>query len=683
MSAVNELVITPEFVTNIIAVDLADETTFTTADKAKLNGIEAGAQVNTVTKVAGKTGVVELDAGDIAYDASETYASGKIGAALKSAEEKLNTINAGDIGYDASTAYGSGTVGKELTELNRQISESITPAIEQLTEDLDGKAPVIINTASGEIASFADGADGMPVKSLVANIEPVQDLHGYDNPWPAGGGKNLLPFTGATTTINGVTFTVNSDGTVTANGTATSDAAFLYWDKNTFGGKCLQPGSYILNGCPSGGGNSTYRIASNGFSGWADIGNGSNNTIVEAMNQTNIVIVVSSGTTVSNLVFKPMIRLATETDATFAPYSNICPISGHTGASVEQTGANMFDEVLESGSINSANGQNIQNANVMRSKNYISIKPSTAYCFLLPWAQIFWYDANKNYISYDNNNVTEDGKIYAKVFTSPANAYYCRLRCSGTYGTTYRNDISVNYPATDTEYHPYTGNQISVDWETEAGTVYGGTLDVTNGVLTVDRAMVDLGEVTWVFTQPSSEFVYGYFTAAINGKAAGRQNIICSKYQVLNASSLEGVDKACLGSAASSNFFVVDSDYSDAATFKTSMAGVQLVYELATPITYQLTPQELNTLLGQNNIWTDVGTVDVEYPADTKLYIEQLTKPTEDDMTADHAISAGTFFMIGNTLYLATSQIAAGGTITPGTNATQLSLADALNQLNT
>ena len=51
-------------------------------------------------------------------------------------------------------------------------------------------------------------------------------------------------------------------------------------------------------------------------------------------------------------------------------------------------------------------------------------------------------------------------------------------------------------------------------------------------------------------------------------------------------------------------------------------------------------------------------------------------------MTADHAIASGTFFMIGNNLYLATSQIAAGATITPGTNATQLSLADALNQLN-
>lgn len=48
---------------------------------------------------------------------------------------------------------------------------------------------------------------------------------------------------------------------------------------------------------------------------------------------------------------------------------------------------------------------------------------------------------------------------------------------------------------------------------------------------------------------------------------------------------------------------------------------------------------------------------------------------------SDHLITNGTFFMIGNSLYLATAQIAAGATITPGTNATKISLADALNTL--
>ena len=49
---------------------------------------------------------------------------------------------------------------------------------------------------------------------------------------------------------------------------------------------------------------------------------------------------------------------------------------------------------------------------------------------------------------------------------------------------------------------------------------------------------------------------------------------------------------------------------------------MHLVYELATPVTYQLTPQEIKTLLGVNNIWSDAGNTAVTYPADTKLYID-------------------------------------------------------------
>jgi hypothetical protein len=52
------------------------------------------------------------------------------------------------------------------------------------------------------------------------------------------------------------------------------------------------------------------------------------------------------------------------------------------------------------------------------------------------------------------------------------------------------------------------------------------------------------------------------------------------------------------------------------------MSGVQLVYELATPQTYQLTAQQLKTLLGQNNVWADAGDISVKYNADTKLYID-------------------------------------------------------------
>ena len=113
----------------------------------------------------------------------------------------------------------------------------------------------------------------------------------------------------------------------------------------------------------------------------------------------------------------------------------------------------------------------------------------------------------------------------------------------------------------------------------------------------------------------------------------------------------------------------------------TPTTGAQVVYPLATPITYQLTPQEVSTLLGDNNIWADTGDVAVEYRADPTLFARKLTA-ADTDMTADANIVSGKYFIVGNTLYLSTTSIAAGERIVPGTNCTATDLAAALNAIN-
>ena len=60
-----------------------------------------------------------------------------------------------------------------------------------------------------------------------------------------------------------------------------------------------------------------------------------------------------------------------------------------------------------------------------------------------------------------------------------------------------------------------------------------------------------------------------------------------------------------------------------AAEFKAAMAGVQFLCMLKTPIEHILTPTEVKTILGENNIWADCGDSTVEYRADTKLYIDK------------------------------------------------------------
>lgn len=158
-----------------------------------------------------------------------------------------------------------------------------------------------------------------------------------------------------------------------------------------------------------------------------------------------------------------------------------------------------------------------------------------------------------------------------------------------------------------------------------AGTVYGGEVDVVSGVLTVDRAMVDLGTLNWTKRNTSS----GHFRFTANAdiympsSTSALPNIICSAYPTITPdASWLGVSGASCNNSAQ-QILISDENYTDATSFKTAMNGVQVVYELATPQTYQLTPTEVDLLLGQNNVWNDCGDTEVTYKADVALYVEK------------------------------------------------------------
>ena len=138
------------------------------------------------------------------------------------------------------------------------------------------------------------------------------------------GAKNLLSNIATTITKSGITFTVNTDGTVIVNGTATANTNLTI--SNIITDKTFRQGSYILSGCPSGGSSNTYFIEySNGVNyAYMDSGNGVliNSIFSDASYPTSrVYIQIKSGQSFTNAVFKPMIRLASDTDNTYAPYS--------------------------------------------------------------------------------------------------------------------------------------------------------------------------------------------------------------------------------------------------------------------------------------------------------------------------------------------------------------------------
>ena len=181
-------------------------------------------------------------------------------------------------------------------------------------------------------------------------------------------------------------------------------------------------------------------------------------------------------------------------------------------------------------------------------------------------------------------------------------------------------------------FEPYNGTTIPLSWQSTAGTVYGGTLDATTGVLTVDRAMLDMGaqELVWSKTTNFDSSHWRFYTGSIKTVlAVPESNSIktsadCSQY------SAAAANNAYLNSPngvftvdTSGNVSVYDERYNDASDFKTAMSGVQFVYPLATPQVYQLSATEIKTLLGNNNVWADTGDSTVQYRADIQRYIDK------------------------------------------------------------
>lgn len=118
---------------------------------------------------------------------------------------------------------------------------------------------------------------------------------------------------------------------------------------------------------------------------------------------------------------------------------------------------------------------------------------------------------------------------------------------------------------TPSAYEPYQGSTYPISL---GRTVYGGKLNVTTGKLTVTQG-----------------YIASYSGQTLPGK------------------------------------WIADRAVYAAGT--TPPTGAQVVYELVEPETYQLTPQEVASLLGENNIWADCGNVEVTFGEDIKDYLDK------------------------------------------------------------
>lgn len=453
----------------------------TTAKNNLVSAINEAAQSGGVTSVNGKTGAVVIDASDIGYNGTtvETALDGK---------------------QNAPTA--AGTVGQVLG-----LDNNLQPVwVDQTggSGDNSNCAPIIINTASGAVASFSDGANNRQIRQIIGTIVPQQSGTGDPSP------------------------------------------------------------------------------------------------------------------------------------------DNVRPISGWTGAEIDRTGKNLFDsDVLlqASGWTVSAGVYSGYNYGLDRAFNFskggipgLKFKENTRYTFSSKFRS---EDAKLSVFAFGYTDGTKSEAYWndttetRRTVTSQANKTVEFMYMSyGGNSVIYLSDCQLEESSTATAYEPYTGNQISVDWEDEADTVYGGTLTLNpdrTGILVVDRALVDLGKLTWIYNTGRQ-----MFSNNLVGAADKWNGVICSNYKTIPSPYDQSDYTVGLTQWSFNNgqINVVDHSFNgDVTAFKTAMNGVIAVYELATPIEHKLTESEiigiLTTLYGTNNVWIDTGSItEVQYPADTKLYID-------------------------------------------------------------
>lgn len=135
---------------------------------------------------------------------------------------------------------------------------------------------------------------------------------------------------GSSYTQNGITYSVNSDGTISVSGTATS-TSFLVLANRTYLNTKITRGRYSISGCPTGGGSSgaTYRIFclnpnANISNGYTDTGNGYiGEFYYDDSKDCNISIGIGKGCVITDpVVFKPMLCTAVDyaISPAFVPY---------------------------------------------------------------------------------------------------------------------------------------------------------------------------------------------------------------------------------------------------------------------------------------------------------------------------------------------------------------------------
>lgn len=481
-------------------------------------------------------------------------------------------------------------------------------------------------TVSGNPITITD-AEPMNAENVKVELEPKQDLHGYDAPWVGGSGKNLLPMTvdgikalnttgtwsGNTYSINNGTVEILTDGNsnvvgLKVNGTFDKNTYLQLSDENAGGFDFLSLNTpYIINGGVSDIGVRAYHY--DGSNNASSYGSDAPFTLTSYPVGGNIDVAISLNVTFDDVIIRPMIRLSTETDPTFTPYSNICPITGYSEVNVERVGKNLAGNWEENTVINYLTGEAFSEPNY-KTTGWIPVKHAQR-------ITISGTDGGQERWFYNSDKTPNSPLLFGdETYTAPVDGY---LRVSvRDINTT----IQIEYGETATTYEPYQGSTATISL---GGTKYGGTLDVTEGGYSDEWGYIEGDSVSDLVSAGATTgttdaglfyiAIAGVGVAVDNDSVATSDQLVCDNLENVSAIAnwTTNVSGVCLNTDNNLTFAVKDiTTQADMDTWL-SNNPIQIAYRKKTPSSVSTTPTDIPLLENTNNISTDGTNITLKY----------------------------------------------------------------------
>ena len=376
----------------------------------------------------------------------------------------------------------------------------------------------------------ADGAD--IIDGALAMLKTVQGK--------TVASKNLIPFPyyeGPSHTEYGVTFTVNTDGSITVNGTSTGNAQLILVKANTLWN---QTGTFTISA--AGTDDVSIQLVTGGGNSGVPFSSGTRTqTFSGNMNWGHILIQVSAGQTANNVRVYPMLNEGSSA----LPY--IPHFSGLKNAyfqGLRSTGRNLipfpyYDDtktvngvtftVNDDGSV-TVNGTATSQTNFyfVSSSNPILAFPigtvlSLAGCPSGGNGRTFFL----NLLSVDyTEGITEIGN--GGTLTTTKKSYYLYFRM--VQGVTLTNAVirpMLNYGSSALPYEPYISNEISLDTAIELP-AWDSINPITGKRIVQSNTLTFNGTESWSLSPNDNYYIFSYLLPVLGENAGGPAGYICN-----------------------------------------------------------------------------------------------------------------------------------------------------------